>query len=88
MRTLLVIELYESGEALPCIVYTLEAMFPIDDLCLKDPVDTFCYGIIRRFIILRHTDADSMLQEEFYIGLTAILYTSVGMMDKITEFVF
>lgn len=63
MRSLLIVELDKLSNTLLCILDALEAMFSVDDLRLQNTIHTFCYGIVRRLIVLSHADSDLVLPE-------------------------
>ena len=54
----------------------------IKPFLLDDAVHTFCYGIICRLIVLRHADGGIDSFQMFYVQITAVLYTSIGMMNQ------
>lgn len=60
MRTLLVVETDESGDAAIGILYALESVLAIDDLGLQYAVDTLGYGIVCWLVIFCHTDSYTM----------------------------
>ena len=77
MRSAVVIEGDEGGDALTCVADALEAMLAIDDLGLEDAVHTLCDGVVRGLVVFRHGDADGVLLEFVRIGIAAVLYASV-----------
>ena len=79
--TLVVVEANEGGDALACVLQGLEAALAVDDLCLEDAVHTLCNGIVRRLVVLRHGNPDAVLLQFVCIGVTAVLYASIRVMD-------
>ena len=82
VRTGVVVEGDEPGYALPCILDALEAMFAIDDLRLQDAVHTLGYGVVSGFVVLCHANLDAIFLQFVRIGITAVLYASVRVMDE------
>ena len=82
MRASVVIEGDETGYALQRILVRLEALLTVDYLRLEDAVHTLRNSVISGFVVLRHADLDAVLLQFVRIGITAVLYASVRVMDK------
>ena len=57
----------------------------IDAFCLQYAIDTFCNGIVRRLVVLCHGDCNAVAFQHAHICVTAILDTTVGVMDEACE---
>ena len=84
MRTFVVIEVNEWSYPAFCIIKTGEALFPINDLRFQCTIDTFGDGIVYRVVVFCHTDTYAIATELVYIVITAVLYTSVRVMDQLS----
>ena len=85
VRTLAVVELYETRNESPCI-FKGRRLFPrIDALCLQYAIYTLCNGIVRRLIVLCHGDCNAVAFQHGHICITAILDTTIGMVDEVTR---
>ena len=85
VRTLTVVELYETGNECPC-VFKGGQLFPrIDAFRLQYAIDTLCNGIVRRLIVLCHGDCNAVAFQHGHIRVTAILDTTVGMVNEFCE---
>ena len=87
MRPLIVVEINERRDALPGVVDVLEAMLTVNDLRLESAVHTLCDGIVRGLVILGHRDAYTILLQFVRIGVTAVLYAPVRVMDESFQFI-
>ena len=87
VRAGFVVEADETGYALQCILIRLEALLTVDDLSLEYAVHTLSYGVVGRFVVLRHADFDAVFLQFVRIGVTAVLHASVRVMDKPPEFI-
>ena len=81
-----VIEGYEAGYTLHCILIRLEAPLTVDDLGLQYAVHTLCYGVVRRLVVLRHAYSYAILLQFIRIGIAAILHAPVRVMDESSQF--
>ena len=54
----------------------------IKPFLFDDAVHAFCYGIVRRLVVLRHADSGIDSSQMLYVLITAILYAAVGMMNQ------
>ena len=77
-----VIEGDEAGYALQCILVRLEALLAVDHLRLEDAVHTLCDSVVCGLVVLRHANLDAVLLQFVRIGITAVLYASVRVMDE------
>ena len=77
-----VIEGDEAGYTLQRILVRLEALLAVDHLRLEDAVYTLCNSIVCRLIVLRHANLNAVLFQFVRIGITAVLYASVRVMDE------
>ena len=77
-----VIEGDEAGYTLQCIWVRLEALLAVDDLGLEDAVHALRNSIVRGLVVLRHANLDAVLLQFVRIGITAVLYASVRVMDE------
>ena len=82
VRTGIVVEGNEGGYALQCVLVRLEALLAVDDLRLEYAVHTLCYGVVSGLVVLRHANVDAILPEFVRIGVTALLYASVRVVDE------
>ena len=77
-----VIEGDEAGYTLQRIMVRLEALLAVDHLRLEDAVNTLRNSVISGLVVLRHADFDAVLLQFVRIGITAVLYASVRVMDE------
>ena len=56
MQPLFVVETDEGGNPLLCVQTALETHLTVDHLRLDRAVHALRNGVVRRFVILRHTD--------------------------------
>ena len=77
-----VIEGDEAGYTLQRIMVRLEALLAVDHLRLEDAVNTLRNSVISGFVVLRHADFDTVLLQFVRVGITAVLYASVRVMDE------
>ncbi len=82
MRACVVVEADEAGYALQRVVIRLEAFLAVDDLGLENAVHTLCNGIVGGLVVLRHADPDAVPLQLVRIGIAAVLYASVGVVDE------
>ena len=82
-----VVECDKAGYTLQRVLIRLEASLAVDDLGLEDAVHTFCDGIVRGLVVLRHRDPDAVLLQLVRIGVAAVLYAPVRVMDEPLEFI-
>lgn len=80
MRSPKVVEMYEPADDIPGMFNVAERLSRIYFLRLDNAVDPFCHGIVRGFVVFGHADKDVMPLEYGHIVVTAILYSTVGMM--------
>ena len=85
VRTPAVVELNEAGNEFLCL-FKGGQLFPrIDAFCLQYAIDTLCNGIVSRLIVLCHGDCNAVAFQHGHICVTAILDTTVGMVDEFCE---
>ena len=77
-----VIEGDEAGYTIQRILVRLEALLAVDHLRLEYAVHTLRNSIVSGLVVLRHTNLDAVLPEFVRIGVTAVLYASVRVMDE------
>ena len=82
MRSFVIVEVYDGSYQSSCFFKIMRTFHLIKPFLLDDAVHTFCYGIICRLIVLRHADGGIDSLQMFYIQVTAVLYTTVGMMNQ------
>ena len=82
VRTGVVIEEDEAGYALQRIPVRLKAAFTVDDLRLEDAVHALCNGVVGGLVILRHADSHTILLQFVRIGVAAVLYAPVRVVDE------
>ena len=85
VRTPAVVEVYEAGNDCPCLFYGWQLFPRIDAFCLQYAIDTFCNGIVRRLVVLCHGDCNAVAFQHAHICVTAILDTTVGVVDEACE---
>ena len=62
-------------------------MFSIDYLCLEDSIHTLCYGVVRGFVVLCHADPDAVSLQFVCIGIAAVLYAPIRVVDKMMQLI-
>ena len=77
-----VVEGDETGYTLQRVLVRLEAPLAVDDLGLQYAVHTLRYGVVRRLVVLRHAYPYTILFQFVRIGVAAVLYASVRVMDE------
>ena len=82
MRPFGVVELYDGGHQSPCFLQVMGTFHPIKPFLLDDAVHALRYGVVRGLVVLRHADGGIDRLQVFYIPVTAVLDTAVGMMDQ------
>lgn len=82
VRTMPVVKADVSAGDAAHPVHVAEQSLTVDTLCLNDAVDPFRHGIVRRLMVFRHADGDVMLPKHLHIGVTAVLYAMVRMVDQ------
>ena len=87
VRALVVVEADEGGDTLTCVLDGLEAPLAVDDLCLQYTVHTLCNGVVSWLVVLRHGDSDTVLLQFVRIGIAAVLYAPVRVMDETLQFI-
>ena len=80
-----IVELNDVSHQSPRFFKVMGTFHLIKPFLLDDAVHALCYGIVRRLIILRHADGGIDTLQMFYIQVTAILDTTVGMMNQSFE---
>ena len=87
VRAGVVVEGDEAGYALQCVLVRLEALLAVDHLRLQDAVHTLGNGVVSGLVVLRHGDAYPVLLQFVRIGVTAVLYAPVRVMDESFQFI-
>lgn len=82
VRTGVIIEEDKAGYALQRIPVRLKAAFTVDDLRLEDAVHTLRNSVISGFVILCHADSYTILLQFVRIGVAAVLYSPVRVVDE------
>ena len=85
MRTRVVIEMDETGYGLLCLLKRLELLLWIDIFCLYYTIATFRYRVVRGLVVLGHGDGDAVFLQHSNVGIAAVLYTPVRVVDKPCE---
>ena len=85
MRSSIIIEGDKLTDALSRFLYSLIDGLAIEFLRLDDAINTLCNTIIRRLVILRHTDGYVVVVQLIYIVVTAVLHASVRVVDQLRE---
>jgi hypothetical protein len=70
------------------LLHVGELFPPVSHSVFMNAVHAFRYGIVRRLVVLCHADGYMVLIQTFHIGIAAVLYASVGVMDKTVQIVF
>jgi hypothetical protein len=88
MRTVIVVERNNAlrlslGFCNICKLFT-----PFEPFCLQNAVHPLRYCIVSRLVVLRHTDGYMMVLQTFHIGIAAVLYASVRVMDQTAQILF
>ena len=68
-----------------CMLKGVEALLAVDTFHLYFPVDALRYGIVGGIIIFTHGDGNLMRLEHGHVGIAAILYAAVGVVDESLE---
>ena len=68
-----------------CVLKGVEALLTVDTFHLYLPVDTLGYGVVGGIIVLTHGDGYLMRLEHGHVGIAAILYAAVGVVDESLE---
>ena len=87
VRPLIIVEEYEALDAAIGILPALEAPLAVDYLCLEGAVHALGNGVVSRLVVLRHADPDTIFLQFVRIGITAVLYASVRVVDEPLQFV-
>ena len=87
VRTGVIIEEDEARDTLQRVLIRLEAAFAVDDLRLEDAVHTLCNGVVSGLVVLCHADPYTIFLQFVCIGVTAVLYTSVRVVDESLQFI-
>lgn len=85
MRSAVVVEVQVTRDEVPGILIRRQPLLTVDALHLYYTVDTLCDGIVRRLVVLRHGYADIVGLKQGYICIAAVLYSTVGMVNKPLE---
>ena len=81
MRSSIIIEGDKLTDALSRFLYSLIDGFAIEFLRLDNAINTLRNTIIRRLVILRHTDGYVVVVQLIYIVVTTVLHASVRVVD-------
>ena len=82
MWPFVIVELNDVCHQQSCFFKVMRTFHFIKPFLLDDAVHAFCYGIVRRLVVLRHADGGIDSSQMLYVLITAILYAAVGMMDQ------
>ena len=85
VRSAVIIEMYEPSDYFPCMFDTMIRLAGIDLLRLDDSVYPFSHSVVRRLVVLGHTDTDMVLLKNRHIIVTTILHSTVGVMDQTVQ---
>ena len=82
VRTVIVVEVYEPSDDVPCVPDAVEGLPGVDGFSLDDTIGALCDGVVRRCIVFGHTDSDVMAPKYTDITVTAVLHTTVRVVYK------
>ena len=82
MWPFVIVELNDVCHQQSCFFKVMRTFHFIKPFLLDDAVHAFCYGIVRRLVVLRHADGGIDSSQMLYVLITAILYAAVGMMNQ------
>lgn len=82
MRAMIVIEMNVSADDITGMFNVIEMPLAVDTFNLYNSVGPLGYDVVRRVIVLCHADGDVMSLQHGHIIVTAILHTTVGVMDQ------
>ena len=85
MRSFIVVEVDKTTNTLPCLLYIHIRGLPIEFLRLDNAIDALSNAIIRGLVVFCHAYADTKTLQRLYIHITAVLYTSVRVMDQFAQ---
>ena len=85
VRSPIVVEMYEPTDDIPGMFNVTERLSRIYFLRFDNAVDTFRHGIVRRFVVFGHADADMVFLEYGHIIVTAVLHSTVGVMYQFVQ---
>jgi hypothetical protein len=81
----LVVERDDAPQLFAGLTYVGE-LFPFPEpFGLYDAVHALRHGVVRRLVVLRHADGYAVLIQALHIGVAAVLYASVGVVDKTVQ---
>ena len=88
VRTAGVVEVHELGNLALRVLQVLEtAGLHIDALGLYGGVHALCQGVVRRLVVLRHADGDTVFLKLSDEHVATVLHAAVGMVDEPLEVV-
>lgn len=88
VRTAGVVEVHELGNLALRVLQVLEtAGLHIDALGLYGGVHALCQGVVRRLVVLRHADGDTVFLKLSDVHVATVLHAAVGMVDEPLEVV-
>ena len=82
-----VVEGDEARYTLQRVLIRFEAPLAVDNLSLENTVHTLCDGVVRRLVVLRHAYSYAILLQFVRIGVAAVLYAPVRVMDETFQLV-
>ena len=85
MRSSIIIEGDKLTDALSRFLYSLIDGLAIEFLRLDNAINTLRNTVIRRLVILRHTDGYVVVVQLIYIVVTAVLHASVRVVNQLRE---
>ena len=77
MWSAIVVEINESADVVPCLMYVGIGGLAIELLCLDYAIDALCYSVVGGFVVLCHAYLCSYALECLHICVAAVLYASV-----------
>ena len=83
MRTLVVVKAYKPSYAFFCFLYASIERLAIKLFGLDNTIDALGYAVIGRLVIFSHTNAYMVVVQLLYISITAVLHSTVRVMDQL-----
>ena len=85
VRAAVVVEVNEVPYAFTGCIDIAVQWLTVEFLGLYDAVDAFCYAVVGRLVVLSHADVYLMAFEFPYVGVAAVLYAAVRVVDQAAQ---
>lgn len=82
---MVVIEVDVASNDISGMYQRVETLLAVDTFDLDLSVDGLCDGIVSRFVVLRHRNCASVCLQHLNIGIAAVLYTAVRVVNQALE---